>query len=292
MTNVIREVPLGVQISTSIRIGQLLGARDEIGAKTAAMLSFAILLMASFVPVTVFSVFQYQIPYIFTNVSDVAALTSKLLPIMMIYIFFDGFATASKGVLCGTGRQVYGAVLLFISYYVLALPIGIPLMFLTSLRSAGYWWALAGNLILQAFVISSVVMRTDWSYQVEKAQERAGVMSEMVLHEDDLMAEEKVDERTGLLGRSEPPPAGHTRPRGMTSESLSITESITVKQDKLSTAQLIYRRGSILFLLSLVLGLGVAGNLLITVQPSTPDTNSTTTMYPSFPQQTTNSATL
>ena len=47
------------------------------------------------------------------------------------------FQTASKGILYGTGRQVYGAVLLFISYYVLALPIGIPLMFLTWLRSAG-----------------------------------------------------------------------------------------------------------------------------------------------------------
>ena len=47
------------------------------------------------------------------------------------------FQTASKGILYGTGRQVFGAVLLFISYYVLALPIGIPLMFLTWLRSAG-----------------------------------------------------------------------------------------------------------------------------------------------------------
>ena len=45
--------------------------------------------------------------------------------------------TACKGVLYGTGRQIFGALILFISYYVLALPIGIPLMFLSELRTAG-----------------------------------------------------------------------------------------------------------------------------------------------------------
>ncbi|KAK2174353.1 hypothetical protein NP493_810g01019 [Ridgeia piscesae] len=131
------QVPLGIQISTSICIGQLLGAGDEMGAKTAARLSIAIIIVISLFPLVLFLLFQYQLPYIFTNVSEVAALTSKLMPIVMIYLFFDGIATASKGILYGTGRQVYGAVLLFISYYVLALPIGIPLMFLTWLRSAG-----------------------------------------------------------------------------------------------------------------------------------------------------------
>ena len=33
--------------------------------------------------------------------------------------------------LYGTGRQIFGAIILFISYYVLSLPIGIPLMFLS-----------------------------------------------------------------------------------------------------------------------------------------------------------------
>ena len=40
----------------------------------------------------------------------------------------------------------------------------------------GYWWALAGNLILQAFVLSTVAMRTDWSYQVEKVGKQYSLM--------------------------------------------------------------------------------------------------------------------
>ena len=45
--------------------------------------------------------------------------------------------TASKGVLFGSGRQTVGAILLFISFFLIGFPLGIPLMFLTSLRTAG-----------------------------------------------------------------------------------------------------------------------------------------------------------
>ena len=37
----------------------------------------------------------------------------------------------------GTGRQTVGAVILFVSYYVIALPVGVSLMFATSLRLTG-----------------------------------------------------------------------------------------------------------------------------------------------------------
>jgi len=37
----------------------------------------------------------------------------------------------------GTGRQTLGAAIVFISYYVVALPIGVPLMFATFLGLAG-----------------------------------------------------------------------------------------------------------------------------------------------------------
>jgi len=37
----------------------------------------------------------------------------------------------------GTGRQTVGAVILLISYYIVALPVGISLMFATSLQLTG-----------------------------------------------------------------------------------------------------------------------------------------------------------
>ena len=53
---------------------------------------------------------------------------------MVLYLFVQ---CACKGVLTGTGRQTMSAILIFVSYYVIALPIGIPLMFFTNLGLAG-----------------------------------------------------------------------------------------------------------------------------------------------------------
>ena len=54
--------------------------------------------------------------------------------ICIICILFQGVGV---GIVRGTGRQTLGAVIIFISYYVFALPVGAPLMFMTSLGLAG-----------------------------------------------------------------------------------------------------------------------------------------------------------
>ena len=41
------------------------------------------------------------------------------------------------GIVRGTGRQTLGAGIIFVTGYLLSLPIGIPLMFLTKLGLAG-----------------------------------------------------------------------------------------------------------------------------------------------------------
>ncbi|KAI0239004.1 hypothetical protein LSAT2_010242, partial [Lamellibrachia satsuma] len=50
---------------------------------------------------------------------------------------------------------------------------------------------------------------------------------------------------------------------------LNVGDNLTVETTRLSTTQLIIRRGSILLLMSLILGGGIAGHLLIPVQSST-----------------------
>ncbi|ELU15421.1 hypothetical protein CAPTEDRAFT_224570 [Capitella teleta] len=246
------QIPLGIQIASSIRIGQYLGANKPKHALTSAQLGITLVVIASLIAVVIFLALQYQLPYLFTNVEDVAQLTAQLLPIVALYVFFDGVATACKGVMYGTGRQIYGAVLLFISYYVLALPIGIPLMFLTSLRSAGYWWALALNLILQATVLTIIVYRTDWKTQASNAMARAGLLGEL---------EDEADEETGLI-REEfptmPTPRRRTRSR-LVSASLTYNQVVALVEDSqpLSTAELICRRSIVVFIMLVILAVGV-----------------------------------
>jgi len=262
------QIPLGIQIATSIRIGQYLGSGSKPGAITAARLGLFLVLILSVVMSILVMCFQYQLPYLFTNVVDIAELTGDLLPIVALYMVFDGVATACKGVLYGTGRQTIGAIILFVSYYLLALPAGVPLMFLTKLRSAAYWWALAFNLLLQCIVLLILVGRTNWDKQIEKAQERAGML-------EVVMEEETPDEKTPLAPEKS---RGHSssnyrrlsyslsnvRRMSLTLTTTDIKALIDVhKQEPLG--KVLWKRFFTLFIMLSILGAGIAVRLLVPI---------------------------
>lgn len=260
------QVPLGIQIACAIRVGQSLGSGNTAAAKTSARLAIVAVLIASVGAIVLFMSLQRKLPYLFTNVRDVAELTGDLLPIVTIYVFFDATATACKGSLYGTGRQIYGAVLLFLSYYVLALPLGIPLMFYTPLRSAGYWWALAGNLILQSVVLVTIVLRTNWTLQMEKAQERAGVMGEIV---QDSATESTEDERISLLTdrpTEKAPPGGRKR---LVSVTLSMTavHAVMHESTELTTGALYCRRLLVVLAMFSIVAAGILLRIYLPVIP-------------------------
>ena len=51
-----------------------------------------------------------------------------------IITFFQGTIV---GIVRGSGNQTLGAIIIFVSYYLIGLPVGVPLMFLTYLGQAG-----------------------------------------------------------------------------------------------------------------------------------------------------------
>jgi len=57
----------------------------------------------------------------------------------------------------GTGRQTLGAAIVFFSYYVVALPIGVPLMFATYLGLAGIILHLPRVMLLALFQLSEAI---------------------------------------------------------------------------------------------------------------------------------------
>jgi MATE family multidrug resistance protein len=67
------------------------------------------------------------------------------------------------GVLRAIGAQLYGSLMVFFSFYMLGIPIGIYLMFTTKLRVFGFW---VGFLIAAAILLLLQIMfivRVDWA---------------------------------------------------------------------------------------------------------------------------------
>ena len=77
-----------------------------------------------------------------------------------------------SGVIRGAGRQLWGAGINFIAFYIVGLPIGIPLALLTSLKSFGMWIGLLCASTTQVIGYSIVIVCLNWKKESLLAMKR------------------------------------------------------------------------------------------------------------------------
>uniref|UniRef100_A0A1I8HDB1 Multidrug and toxin extrusion protein n=1 Tax=Macrostomum lignano TaxID=282301 RepID=A0A1I8HDB1_9PLAT len=138
-------IPFGMSVAVNIRVGQQLGANQPVGAARSYRVGLVMTVGIAVLMCNVFVFLRHYLPIIFT--------TQRRSPAAQIR---------------GTGRQVEGAVLLFIGYYVIGLPIGIPLALLTDLQMTGIWLGLLAGIAAEAVAFCCLVLSFNWRREAEK----------------------------------------------------------------------------------------------------------------------------
>ncbi|XP_018651909.1 putative multidrug resistance pump [Schistosoma mansoni] len=168
--SIIYMVPLGLFTAVNIRVGQKLGAFDPVGARYVYTTALTIIsIVALFTGLPVVFLRQY-IPYMFTSDEKVCLLASRLLPMLLLFQFFEGFAGISEAILLACGRQSIGAITIFLGYYCTGMPIAALLTYQTSLGILGSWIGLTIGFGLTTMVYTILALRTDWTEQVRRAR--------------------------------------------------------------------------------------------------------------------------
>lgn len=168
---VMNTIPFGVGISASTRVGNLLGSRNAKGAaraaNTAAWLS---MILGAMVLAILFGT-RNKFAKIFNDDPAVVKLTADILPFVALFQIADGLNGSCGGILRGQGRQHIGAVINIVSYYCIALPLGIYLAF-HGWGLEGLWVGQCIALYLVGGVEWVVVAFSNWDQEVKKAFER------------------------------------------------------------------------------------------------------------------------
>ncbi|EGC37376.1 hypothetical protein DICPUDRAFT_54031 [Dictyostelium purpureum] len=166
------QFPSGISIAVSVRVGQLLGSKNEAMAKRISWIAFLI----AIVFMAIVAIIQYScrhgIGYIYTNDKDVVEIVASILPIAAIFQVFDGGQTIFQGVVRGMGRVITGSVCNFIAFYVIAIPLAVIFAFPVDVGVKGLWWGLCVGLVVICIVLCVIVNRVDWSSEVDRAAER------------------------------------------------------------------------------------------------------------------------
>jgi multidrug resistance protein, MATE family len=105
------------------------------------------------------SIFFFGIYFIdFFNADyEVRKLAKGSLPFLSVFCFFDAVQGVLGGILRGSGKQMVGAAVNFIAFYVVGLPLAYHFCFYTSWGIPGLMLGLSGGVIFQVIVLLSLI---------------------------------------------------------------------------------------------------------------------------------------
>lgn len=173
---------IGILIYNSVRVGSLIGMNSVKRARQVALLGTSTAVGLGMIFSLMVWVFRSKVPFIYTKDPSVVRLAEKLIPIFLAMIPFDALNLSVFGVIVGLGQQKIAALVQFISYYCIGLPIGAILAFKVFPNSENsivwLWMGLFLATSFSACIQSLILYRLDWNYAVHQARDRIAIDNE------------------------------------------------------------------------------------------------------------------
>lgn len=148
----------GLGAAATIRVGTFLGERDKRNLRASAftMIGMAITLMAGWALLFIFG--KQFLPSLYIDDVEVIQFTSSLLIIAAFFQLSDGVQVVTAGALRGLQDVKIPSLLIFVAYWIIALPLGYMFAFKLGWGANGIWIGLLTGLTLTA---TAVVIRFD-----------------------------------------------------------------------------------------------------------------------------------
>ncbi|XP_014708649.1 multidrug and toxin extrusion protein 2 isoform X1 [Equus asinus] len=178
VATVIYMIPMGLSMAVCVRVGTALGAADTVQAKRSAISGVLCTVGAWLVVGILLSVVKNKLGHIFTNDEEVIALVNEVLPIYIVFHLFEAICCVYGGILRGSGKQAFGAVVNAITNYIVGLPLGIVLTFVVGMRIMGLWLGMLACVLLAAAAFIVYTARMNWKLAAEEAQKHAGLQQQ------------------------------------------------------------------------------------------------------------------
>lgn len=154
-------------------IGNLLGEGRAAAAKRGARMVMTLTLAFMTVLGAVFAVFRERLPRLFTGDAAVLEDMAALLPFTLVFSFLDSHQCALSGILVAAGRQCIAAPLIFVCYWVVAVPLGSSLAFARGRGLEGLWTGMLTGVSLHVLLFALAVRCTNWDKAASEARRRA-----------------------------------------------------------------------------------------------------------------------
>ncbi|CAK9173080.1 unnamed protein product [Ilex paraguariensis] len=168
--------PSSLSFGVSTRVGNELGANQPEKAKLAAIVGLSSSFILGFSALFFAIMVRNKWAKMFTQDSEIIALTSLVLPIIGLCELGNCPQTTGCGVLRGTARPKMGANINLGCFYLVGMPVAVWLSFYVGFDFKGLWFGLLAAQGSCVVTMLFVLVRTNWVVQAQRAKELTGTI--------------------------------------------------------------------------------------------------------------------
>ncbi|CDY39493.1 BnaA01g24950D [Brassica napus] len=166
-------ISVGFNAAISVRVSNELGAGNPKSAAFSVIIVNIYSLITSVILAIIIWLCRDVLSYAFTEGLEVSAAVSDLCPFLAVTLVLNGIQPVLSGVAVGCGWQTFVAKVNVGCYYIIGIPIGILFGFYFEQdTSLGIWTGMIGGTLIQTVILVWVILRTDWTKEVEEASKR------------------------------------------------------------------------------------------------------------------------
>ncbi|MEM9720884.1 MAG: MATE family efflux transporter [Bacteroidota bacterium] len=143
----------GIAAGSAIRVGNSLGRKDRLGVRQSGLAGIYLSVIFMLFSGIAFVLGRNILPHMFVDEVFVLEIASQLMLLAGFFQLFDGVQAVGIGILRGIQDVRIPTVFAFISYWLVNLPLGYVLGFLTPLGIWGVWFAFIVSLGLASYLM-------------------------------------------------------------------------------------------------------------------------------------------
>jgi len=147
------QVPLGIGIAASVRVGHAIGRDDTPGARQAGFLALGMAMAFMSTTAALFVFMPAALARIFSPDPNVIQAALPLLAIAAIFQLADGAQVVASGALRGAGDTRFPFIANVAGHYLVGLPLSLGLAFGLGLGARGIWLGLSAGLFAVAILL-------------------------------------------------------------------------------------------------------------------------------------------
>ncbi|XP_078176663.1 protein DETOXIFICATION 16-like isoform X2 [Carex rostrata] len=165
-------IPFGLGGAISTRVSNELGAGRPETARLAVQVVLCLTITGGLIVGSILILIRDIWGYAYSSEEEVVKYVAIILPILAISNMLDSIQCVLSGVARGCGWQKIGAFVNLGAFYAVGIPSAILLAFVFHFNGKGLWMGLICGIFVQAVLLLTITLCTNWENEARKAKER------------------------------------------------------------------------------------------------------------------------